>query len=95
MGEATVFQTRKQIEEMGDKLTDEDKTSLEEKTKNLEEAVNAKDVEKIDVAQNELQDVWHGISAKLYAQTQPDDPSMKDVMETILNPDGTAFNPGV
>ena len=91
MAEATVFQTRKQIEEMSDKLTDEDKTSLEEKAKNLEEAVNAKDVEKIDVAQKELQEVWYGISAKLYAQAQPEG----NPAETILNPDGTAFNPGV
>jgi molecular chaperone DnaK len=91
MGEATVFQTRKQIEEMSDKLTEEDKTSLEEKTKNLEEAVNAKDIEKIDAAQKELQEVWYGISAKLYAQAQPEG----NPAETILNPDGTAFTGGM
>ena len=77
-----------QIEEMGDKLSEDDKKSLEEKTVVLEEAVNAKDIEKIDAAQKELQTVWYSISAKLYAQENP----QGNPAETILNPDGSFFN---
>jgi molecular chaperone DnaK len=93
--EAFCFQTKKQIEELGDKLTEENKKTLEEKCAALEEALAAKELEKIETAQKELQDAWYKVSSELYAQAQPDDSSMKDVMETILNPDGTAFNTGV
>jgi molecular chaperone DnaK len=91
MAEATVFQTRKQIEELGDKLTDEDKKSLEEKCAALEDAVKAVDYEKIETAQNELQTVWYGVSAKLYAQDNPSG----NPAETILNPDGSMFTGGM
>ena len=76
---------------MSDKLTEEDKKSLEEKTNALEEAVNAKDIEKVDATQKELQTVWYGISAKLYAQENP----QGNPAETILNPDGSMFTGGM
>ena len=91
MAEATVFQTKKQIEELGDKLTDEDKKSLEEKCAVLEDAVKSVDYEKIETAQNELQAVWYAISSKLYAQEN----LQGNPAETILNPDGSMFTGGM
>jgi molecular chaperone DnaK len=91
MAEVTEFQTRKQIEELGDKITDEDKKSLNEKCTALEDAVKSVDYEKIETAQNELQTAWYAVSAKLYAQVQPEG----NPAETILNPDGSMFNGGM
>ena len=88
MGEATVFQTRKQIEEMGETLSEENKKTLEEKCKALEDALATKELEKIELTKKELQDAWYKISAELYAQQNPENP-----LETVINPDETVVNP--
>lgn len=86
--EAFCFQTKKQVEEMGESLSEENKKVLEEKNKALEDALATKDLEKIETAQKELQESWYKISAELYAQQNPENP-----METVINPDETVVNP--
>ena len=86
--EAFCFQTKKQVEEMGESLSEENKKVLEEKNKALEDALASKDLEKIESAQKELQKSWYKISAELYAQQNPENP-----METVINPDETVVNP--
>lgn len=84
MAEMFCFQTRKQIEEeMKDTLSEEDKASLEEKCKAVEDALPSKDVEKVEGVLKELQDVWYAISTKLYAQEQPSE----NPMETVIDPE--------
>lgn len=80
--EAFCFQTKRQIEEMKDTLSEENKKTLEEKCKVLEEALPSKDLEKIESAQKELQDAWYKITSEMYAKQAPENP-----METVINPD--------
>ena len=86
--EAFCFQTKKQVEEMGESLSEENKKVLEEKNKALEDALASKDLEKIETAQKDLQESWYKISAELYAQQNSENP-----METVVNPDETVVNP--
>jgi molecular chaperone DnaK len=86
--EAFCFQTKKQVEEMGESLSEENKKTLEEKCKALEDALATKELEKIESTQKELQDAWYKISAELYAQQNPENP-----LETVINPDETVVNP--
>ena len=68
MADSFAFQTEKQMKEIDDKLTEDDKKALNEPLEALKEAVKEQDLDKIETHQKELEEVWHGISQKLYEQ---------------------------
>jgi molecular chaperone DnaK len=68
--DSLIFQTEKQIKEFGEKLTDEDKTTLNEKLSDLKSAHSEKNLEKIDESTKNLSEAWSQISTKLYQQSQ-------------------------
>ena len=63
-----VFQTKKQITELGDKLNADDKTKLETEVKTLEDAIAADDNDKMKSASEKLTQVFSEISQKMYQQ---------------------------
>ncbi|RJP60442.1 MAG: molecular chaperone DnaK [Ignavibacteriales bacterium] len=63
-----IFQTKKQITELGDKLNADDKSKLENEVKNLEDAVATNDTDKIKAASDKLTQVFSEISQKMYQQ---------------------------
>ena len=61
------FTVEKTIRDIEDgKLTDEQKKDLEEKIKDVKDAVNEKDAEKAETAMSELEKVWNPIAEGLY-----------------------------
>lgn len=80
--EAFCFQTKKQIEDMKNTLSEENKKILEEKCKALEDVLSSKDLEKIQTASKELQDEWYKITTEMYAENAPENPG-----ETVINPE--------
>ena len=63
-----VHATRKTIEESADKLEDEEKNQVEEALKGLEEAISSEDIEAIESATKNLNDVLTPLTQKLYKQ---------------------------
>jgi molecular chaperone DnaK len=63
-----VFQTKKQIEEMKDKIDAEDKTKLEAEITKVEEALKTNSTDQIKAATESLTKVWNDIAQKLYQQ---------------------------
>jgi len=63
-----VHATRKTIEEAGDKLTEEEKTSVESAVVKLEEAIKQDILEAIEGATKELNDLLTPLTEKLYPQ---------------------------
>ncbi len=63
-----VFQTKKQIEDMKDKIDDEDKTKLEAEITKVEDALKTNSTEQIKAATESLTNVWNEIAQKLYQQ---------------------------
>ncbi|MGY8792710.1 MAG: molecular chaperone DnaK, partial [Gammaproteobacteria bacterium] len=63
-----VHATRKTIEEAGEKLTEEEKTSIEASTVKLEEAIKQDSLEAIEDATKELNDLLTPLTEKLYPQ---------------------------
>lgn len=61
-----IFQSKKTMEDAGDKITAEDKAPVEEKIAQLEEALKGTDIEAIKAKQEELQKSLYAISEKLY-----------------------------
>jgi len=78
-----VFTTEKQIKEFGEKLSDEDKTNLQEKSDKLKESHSKQNLEDVEKYTKELSDLWQTISTKLYQQDQqpPTDPG--DVKQDV------------
>jgi molecular chaperone DnaK len=68
--EALIFQTEKQIQDFGDKLSESDKNELNstvEKLKESQKSGNLTDIDKYTISLNET---WNRISTKLYQSTQ-------------------------
>ncbi len=62
-----VFAAEKLIKDMGDKIDDADKASLEEKKNALKTALDADNAEGMAAASEELQKVLHEVSQKVYS----------------------------
>ena len=67
--ESTAFQIEKSMEELGDKVTEEEKAEIKPLIEDLRNAANERNIEKIDTAQKALQEKWFPIMTKIY-QTQ-------------------------
>lgn len=70
MADSMIFQTEKQIKEFSDKLSDEDKNSINADLAALKEVHSNKEIEKIDEALKKLNETWSAISTKMYQATQ-------------------------
>jgi len=67
--ESVSFQTKKTLEELGDKVTDEEKKEITELADALKKAADDKNFEEIDNKQKELQDKWHPIMERIYKES--------------------------
>ena len=79
--------TRKTIEESEDKLEDEEKNQVEEALKGLEEAISSEDIEAIESATKNLNDVLTPLTQKLYKQENAEGQS-----DTNTDEDGSSEN---
>ncbi len=66
--ENMVFQTEKTLNELGDKISADEKKPVEDKIAALKEALKGDDTDKIKAAQEELEKAFYAISEKLYQQ---------------------------
>lgn len=66
-----VFQTKKQMEELKDKLTPEHKNRLESEIKKVEDAIASNDNANIKLATESLSKAWNEIAQTLYQQQGP------------------------
>ena len=65
-----VYQCEKTIADMGDKLSDEEKTPVEEQISKLKETLKGTDTEAIKADTEELQKRFYKIAEKMYAEAQ-------------------------
>ena len=65
-----VYQTEKNITELGDKLNDEDKKTLEEKVEALKKANAGSNKDDIKQALDDLTKTWSELSSKMYEATK-------------------------
>ncbi|MBN8546137.1 MAG: molecular chaperone DnaK [Ignavibacteria bacterium] len=76
LAENMIFQTKKQMDELKDKITPDQKSKLESEISRLEDAVKTDNTEQIKSALDQFQKTWTEISQTLYAQQGPADPNM-------------------
>ena len=80
-----VYQSEKTIEEMGDKLSADDKADLQSKIDALKEALKGEDIEAIKAKQEELTKSFYAVSEKIYQAA-----AAAQGAEGGVAPDGTA-----
>ena len=66
--ESLVYNCQKTIDELGDKISSEEKSKAETEIANVNKALEGKDVEEIKKATESLTQVFYSISEKLYSQ---------------------------
>ena len=64
--DATIFQTEKQLAELGDKIPADKKAPIEEALKNLKDAYEKKDADACEAANNALMTAFQAASAEMY-----------------------------
>lgn len=64
--DSTAFQIEKAIEELGDKLTEDEKKTAKEIIDALKKAAIEKNIEEVDVQQKKLQEFWYPIMQRVY-----------------------------
>ncbi len=66
--DSLVFQTKKQIEELKDKMPGDAKSKLESEIKRVEDAIASNNTDQIKAATDSLNKVWSEIASQLYSQ---------------------------
>lgn len=66
--DSLIYQSEKSIKDLGDKVTDEDKSKVEAGVNKVKDALKGTDTEAIKKATEELQQSFYDISAKIYQQ---------------------------
>tara|TARA_B100001250_G_scaffold71785_1_gene58143 strand:- start:3184 stop:5109 length:1926 start_codon:yes stop_codon:yes gene_type:complete len=65
-----IFQTEKQLKDVGEKLSDDKKAPIEEALKELKSAHESKDLAAIDAAMEKINAAWTAASEEMYKATQ-------------------------
>jgi molecular chaperone DnaK len=84
--DSLIFQTEKQLSEYGEKLSEGNKSAIEEALATLKSAHEAKDLAGIDSAMEGLNKAWEGAAQEMYAASQEAAPDS----EAQANADATA-----
>jgi molecular chaperone DnaK len=72
--DSLVFQLKKQLEELKDKFTGDQKSRLEAEIKKLEDAIASNNSDQIKSATDSLNKVWSEMASQLYQQPGPGGP---------------------
>ncbi|MFS8118658.1 MAG: Hsp70 family protein, partial [Microcoleus sp.] len=67
-GDSLAYQIEKQLAELGDKVPADDKTKVEGLIKDLREAIESEDDDRIKTMTTELQQAFYAVSSSLYQQ---------------------------
>jgi molecular chaperone DnaK len=69
--DSLVYNTEKQIKELGDKVTGDHKTKLEEAITKAKDALKGDDSDRLKQAEEGLTQAWHAAAAEIYAKAAP------------------------
>jgi molecular chaperone DnaK len=68
--ESLIFSTKKQLDEHGDKITDDNKSKIEDAVEKVEDAKEKEDIDALDGAMKNLNEVWSAASQEIYQAAQ-------------------------
>ena len=71
-GDSIVFTQEKMLDEQKDNITADEKSKIEGLVSSMKEAVNNKNADKINELEKEINEVWNGISQRIYSSKAQD-----------------------
>lgn len=83
--DAMIHATEKSLEELGDKVSEEDKTNIEAAIKDLREVLDSEDKDAIEAKTTALTEVSGKLAEQMYAQSGAADPSQAGAEEQANN----------
>ena len=89
-----VYQCEKSLEELGDKLSDDDKNIIRTKTDALKEALKGDNTDDIKAKQDDLMKSFYDISAKVYQANAPADSAAPGTDGNVPPTDGDGYYNG-
>ncbi|MEX0994546.1 MAG: molecular chaperone DnaK [Balneolaceae bacterium] len=97
--DSLIFSTRKQMDEYGDKISEENKTKINEAVDKLEKAKNEENFEELDPAIEEVNQAWSEASQEIYqaseqAQQQAQGPEAEAGGNGAQEPEGSEASEG-
>ncbi len=87
--EQIMFAAKKSVEDLGIDVTEEEKTSIETATKELEEALKGNDVESIKAKKEALEKAAQSVAVKAYQKAQEQNSQNQQNGQAKQNDDGT------
>lgn len=95
--ESLINETTKNLEDMAEKLTDDEKSAINDKLESLKAVyeVDEKDVDAVSVAVEELQKVWYPAMERIYKESSPQSQTgpNADTMKDVFGGAGFNFDP--
>lgn len=88
--DAIIFQTEKSIKDLGEKIQEEEKTSIESTLEILREARKEENVEKIESLLGDLTSAMQKITERIYSESQSSDPGSTE-SSTVTNEEEVEF----
>jgi molecular chaperone DnaK len=88
--DAIIFQSEKSMKDLGDKMQEEEKTSIESVLESLKEARKAEDVEKIESLLADLTVAMQKVTERIYSETQSSDSGSTE-SSTVPNEEDVQF----
>lgn len=76
--ETMIFETEKQLDELGDKVTDSEKESINNAKEELKKAVESGDTEEIKKKTEELTNAFYPVSSRIYQEAQQAQQAQQD-----------------
>ena len=87
--DSTIFQTEKQISDLEERMTDEDREAVNEQLENLKKIQEEKDFDNMESSLQKLNEVWGPISTRLYQEASENVETDVDNDEQSVDVDST------
>lgn len=87
------FSVEKAMEELGDKITEEQKSEITTKITAVRDAINENDIEKVTSAQKDLETIWFPIINGVYGNQTSNSDAMSQFNEMFNGDNGANKNP--
>lgn len=81
--DSLMFQIGKSLEDLGDKISDEERSEINLKVDKLREACNKKEISEVQSLTEEVNNKFQEISQKLYEQTKPNEDDTEDNIQNV------------
>ena len=92
--EGMIFEIEKQLKELGDKVTEPEKAAVEAAKTELQNAVDAGNVEDMKAKMEALTNAFYPISTRIYQEAQAAQQGAAGAQGQGFNPNMGGFNPG-